>query len=217
MCGWVRVHGCMCRCVRVHWCTCCVCIFVSVHLGYMYINEYCIPFIPTVDRTRTTLLKLTWNYNKGRRQTMHLVTSLLVARCLALVTLSPPHVSADCVAVFSGQEKPCTSKCVVPSSPSQLPTCSTHKNGNSQYGPCSSDCDSNYCSEECQLRIAQVSGGASQTTTAAGNDASTAVAGFSTTLSTMPGRIITTIHASFFYLFVIIIIIYLFLCVCLYF
>ncbi|XP_069986181.1 uncharacterized protein [Penaeus vannamei] len=123
---------------------------------------------------------------------MHLVTSLLVARCLALVTLSPPHVSADCVAVFSGQEKPCTSVCVVPSSPSQLPTCSTHKNGNSQYGPCSSDCDSSYCSEECQLRIAQVSGGASQTTTAAGNDASTAVAGFSTTLSTMPVTLITS-------------------------
>ncbi|XP_042879706.1 mucin-5AC-like isoform X2 [Penaeus japonicus] len=117
---------------------------------------------------------------------MHLVTSLLVTWCLTTIILKPLHVSAGCVAIYNGQETFCTSVCKVPSSASQLPTCATHKNGKSNHGICSAQCDSSYCRDECQLRIAQISSGASQTTTMSRNDVSTTVARFSTTLSTGP-------------------------------
>ncbi|XP_069986201.1 uncharacterized protein [Penaeus vannamei] len=101
------------------------------------------------------------------------------------VVLRPPHASAECLVEYNGEEKPCTVECIVPPDPTQMPTCSTHKQGTSQPGSCHAACDSSFCSDACKLRIEQL---LSATTTTA----SQVVAGTTTTASQVVAGTTTT-------------------------
>ncbi|XP_037790035.1 cell wall protein DAN4-like [Penaeus monodon] len=78
---------------------------------------------------------------------------------LSALVLHPPLVSAECLVEYNGEEKPCTAECIVPDDPTQMPTCSTHKQGTSQAGSCHAACDSTYCSDACKLRIDELLSG----------------------------------------------------------
>ncbi|XP_047494994.1 putative GPI-anchored protein pfl2 [Penaeus chinensis] len=114
---------------------------------------------------------------------MRLSARRLALWWLSALVLLPPHVSAECLVEYSGEEKPCTSECIVPDDPTQMPFCATHKLGSSQTGSCHAACDSTYCSDACMLRIDELLSGVAATTptTQVVASATTAQIGGSTT------------------------------------